>query len=86
MVLDRWYLQLVLEDLRLLQLVPDGLRVSGPVVPLQEVELGVAETFLQLLERVAKLKRDNVELKHLKGSGGSTCPPRTQQTGVLRWF
>lgn len=50
------YLQLLLVHLHLLQLVPDGLHVPGPVVSLQVVKLQVTEAFLQFLEGVTKLK------------------------------
>lgn len=49
-------LQLLLQHVHLLQLVPDGLRVPAALVSLQEVKLQVVETFLQLLEGVSKLK------------------------------
>lgn len=52
------YLQLLLVQLHLLQLVPHSFHVPGPVVPLQVVKLQVVETFLQVLEGVAKLRND----------------------------
>lgn len=55
------YLQLLLVQLHLLQLVPDGLRVPGPVVSLQVVKLQVTKALLQLLEGVTKLKYESSE-------------------------
>ena len=57
----RTYLQLLLVQLHLLQLVPDGLHVPGSVVSLQVVELRVAEAPFQLLKRVVKLKDEETE-------------------------
>lgn len=43
-------------QLHLLQLVPDGLHVPGPVISLQVVKLQVTEALLQLPEGVTQLK------------------------------
>lgn len=69
----RWtYLQLLLVQLHLLQLVPDGLHIPGPVVSLQVVKLQVAEPLLQLLEGFTKLKNDTSENQSLSPSAGIT--------------
>lgn len=56
------YLELLLVQLHLPQLVPDGLRPPAPVVPLQEAQLQAAEALLQILQRVTKLKDQQSEL------------------------
>lgn len=76
---DRTHLQLLLVQVHLLQLVPGGLGVPRPVVSLQEVEPQVAESLLQLLEGVAKLRRENTR----RSAGGSNIVPLFHQTHRL---
>lgn len=44
--------------LHLLQLVPDGLHVSSPVISLQVVDLHVVEALLQFFEGATQLREE----------------------------
>lgn len=57
------YLELLLVQLHLLQLVPGGARPPAALAPLQEAQLQVAQTLLQIRERVTKLKEQNVPFR-----------------------
>lgn len=75
---SRTDLQLLVVQLHLLQLVPDGLRVPGPVISLQEVKLQVAESLLQLLKGVTELKHDRERFLCCLICGASTNDFSTQ--------
>lgn len=60
-LVKRTYLKLLFVHLHLLQLVSDSLCVPGSVVSLQVIKFHIAETLLQLLKGVTKLKDYRLE-------------------------
>lgn len=78
------YLELLLVQLHLLQLVPDGLHPPAPVVPLQEAQLQAAETLLQILQRVAKLKDQQSEIISTSACANKHfSAPKSQKVDLL---
>lgn len=77
------YLELLLVQLHLLQLVPDGLHPPAPVVPLQEAQLQAAETLLQILQRVAKLKDQQSEISTSACANKHFSAPKSQKVDLL---